>query len=216
MCKALLRIVWNALPLVAIALVAWWAYGVVHARIAPPPVLPSLAARPVVLEAVKRVNKQVFIEHYHAVDIDYTEAPENWLRVLGLKQEFVVLLRGRVPAGFDLQELDEGDVWVSSDGRRAQLTLSAPVIFLDNVSVDWENSRILAWRDTCPWFLCRDPLVTYQSTVLPAGRDLLVQAARQHGILDQAARGGQEFYAQLLRSLGFAEVRVVVTGYGAG
>lgn len=212
MYKRLLKIVWNAVSLVTIILILWWAYQTARARLAPP-AQPALVARPAVLEAIRRVNKQIFIEHYDAVDIDYTEVPENWLRVLGLKQEFVVLLRGRVPAGFDLQGLSEDSVWVSSNGKRAQLTLPSPVIFTDNVSIDFENSRILARRDTCPWFLCRDPLITYQSTVLPAGRDLLVQAAQQKGILDHAARDGKEYYGQLLRSLGFEEVRVVVQGY---
>ena len=47
-----------------------------------------------VVESIKQVNKQIFIEHYNVVDVDYTEAPTGWLRVLPIKQTFVVLLRG--------------------------------------------------------------------------------------------------------------------------
>jgi len=70
-----------------------------------------------VLEGIRHVNKLILIEHYNAVDITYTEAPENWTKMLGLKQEFVVLVRGRVPAGFDLAQLQEDDIWVSEDGK---------------------------------------------------------------------------------------------------
>lgn len=177
----------------------------------------TIVSGPTVLEAVKHVNKQVFIEHYNAVDITYSEIPQDWLSFLGnigISQEVIVLLRGRVPAGFDLQQLDEGDVWVSADGKRAQITLPAPEIFTENVAIDFENSRILSQSDACPNFLCEDTLAAYQSQVLPAGRDQLIEAARQNGILEQVAKDGKEYYEQLLRSLGFEEVRVVITGYG--
>ncbi len=172
---------------------------------------------PPILEAVKHVNKQVFIEHYNAVDMTYSEVPQDWLSFLsniGIQQEVVVLLRGRIPAGFDLEEFSEKDIWVSADGKRAQITLPAPKIFAENVSIDFEHSRILSQSDTCPNFLCEDTLVAYQGQVMPAGRDRLIEFARQNGILEQAAKDGKEYYEQLLKSLGFEEVRVVVTGYG--
>jgi hypothetical protein len=163
-----------------------------------------------VVDSIKQVNKQVFIEHYNTVDIDYYEAPEGWLRYLPIEQSFVVLLKGRVPAGFDLSQLEAGDVWVSSDGRRVQLVLPSPTIFDDNVNVDLENSRILIQRDTCPEFICQDELPAFQQQMLPQGRALLIEAAERSGILGQVAADGQRYYEQLLRSLGFEEVRVIV------
>jgi len=173
----------------------------------------TIIAKGAIVERVQHVNKQTFIEHYNAVDVHYREAPEGWIRVFGIKQEFVVLVRGRVPAGFDLQQVSEADVWISADGRRAQLTLPSPTIFEENVAIDFENSYILGERDTCPGFICRDDLTAYHSEVLPAGRDLLVEYARRHGILEQAAVDGQAYYEQLLRTFGFEDVRVVVSGY---
>jgi hypothetical protein len=167
----------------------------------------------VVLEAIDHVNKQVFIEYYIAVDVNHTEAPLEWI-VPFVKQEFIVLIRGRVPAGLDLEQLAENDIWISSDGTRVQLTLPAPVVFENNVSIDFENSYILYRRDTCPGFLCQDALEAYQSEVLPYGRDRLIEYALKSGILEQAARDGKAYYEQLLKSLGFEEVRVIVTGYG--
>lgn len=175
----------------------------------------KLTGKAAILERVHHVNKQTFIEHYNAVDVHYREAPEGWIRVLGIRQEFVVLVRGRVPAGFDMQRVSEDDIWISPDGRRAQLTLPPPMIFEDNVAIDFENSYILAERDTCPGFICQDDLTAYQGEVLPAGRDLLIDYARRNEILEQAAVDGKSYYEELLRTFGFEEVRVVVRGYDA-
>lgn len=165
-----------------------------------------------VVESIKQVNKQLFIEHYNAVDIDYTEVPAGWLGMLPIQQSFVVLLKGRVPAGFDLSQLSSQDIWISNDGRRIQLVLPPPQVFAENVNVDFENSRIFTQTDTCPEFICQDSLQAFQAQMLPQGRKLLIAASEQSGILEQAAKDGQLYYEQFLKSLGFAEVRVIVKG----
>ncbi|NLF14662.1 MAG: DUF4230 domain-containing protein [Anaerolineaceae bacterium] len=223
--RSCLRQVWviarNALALVAVVLIASWLYNAVTDRLAPPEATPAggpetvsdIASRAAILERVQRVNKQVLVQHYNAVDVRYTEAPEGFLGSLGVRQEFVMLIRGHVPAGLDLQQLSVDDLWISSDGRRVQLTLPPPEVFRDQVSIDFENSYILSQRDTCPGFICRDDLEAYQSEIMPTGRDLLVEYGLRNGILEQAARDGRSYYEQLLSALGFEEVRVIVTGY---
>jgi hypothetical protein len=216
MWRIFVKILWNAIPLVALILIVVWLVGFIQDRMNPTQsndgivkIIPNRG----VLEAIKSVNKQVFIEHYNMVDVEYTEVPQGWVSALGLKQEFIVLVRGRVPAGFDLQQLSEDDIWVSPDGTRAQLTLPPPIIFEDNISIDFENSRVLAQSDSCPSFLCEDNLNALQGEVLPAAQGLLIDYAQENGILDQAARDGKAYYEQFLRSLGFEEVRVIVSGY---
>ena len=216
MWRLFIRILWNALPLVALVLITIWLVNFVRGTLIDPPNEPgvvTVTGNNAVLEAIKEVNKQIFIEHYNTIDMTYTEAPQGWAGALGIKQEFVVLVRGRVPAGFDLQQLDENDIWVSSDGRRAQVTLPPPAIFEDNVSIDFEHSRVLTQSDTCPNFLCEDNLNALQGQALPAASGLLVEAAQENGILDQTARDGKAYYEQLLKGLGFEEVRVIVPGY---
>ncbi len=163
-----------------------------------------------VVESIRQVNKQVFIEHFNTVDLDYQETPEGWLNYLPIRQSFVVLLKGRVPAGFDLSQLRPEDVWVSRDGQRVQVALPPPVIFEENVNVDFERSRILVQSDTCPEFICQDTLSAVKEQMLPQGRQLLVEAALQNGIMEQTAESGQLYYEQFLTSLGFREVRVLV------
>ncbi len=212
MYRLLIKIAWNALSIIALVLLVLWLLGLFPPPSPPPPTATVTAGAPV-LEAIKHVNKQIFIEHYNAVDVTYTEVPD-WVGIFGIRQEFIVLIRGRVPAGFDLQQLSEKDVWVSADRKRVQLTLPSPIIFKDNVFIDFENSRILSQSDTCPNFICEDNLVAYQSQVMPTGRDKLIEFALKNGILEQSAKDGKEYYEQFLKSLGFEEVRVIVNGYG--
>ncbi len=216
--KPALRILWDALTVVGLVALAWLAYTALGERRSEPAATQTTVnVGPLILESVKRTNKQIFIEHYNAVDITYSEAPESWLgwlRALGVRQEFVVLVRGRVPAGFDLTGFSEKDIWVSADGRRAQITLPPPTIFEENVSIDFENSRILSRTDWCPDFICRANLDAYKDVILPEGRRRLIEFAQQNGILEQAVREGQLYYERLLKSLKLDEVRVVVRGYG--
>ena len=168
------------------------------------------------MASIKQANKQILVEHYNTVDIDYSEAPAGWLGLLPIQQNFVLLLKGRVPAGFDLESLSADNIWISSDGRRVQLVLPPPVIFTENIALDLENSRILGESDTCPDFICQDQLSTLQEQLLPQGRHLLAEASMRSGILEQVAQDGQRYYEQLLTALGFTEVRVVISAEELG
>lgn len=164
-----------------------------------------------IVESIRQANKQILVEHYNVVDIDYSEAPAGWLGLLPIEQNFVLLLKGRVPAGFDLEMMGTDDIWISADGRRVQLVLPPPVIFTENIALDIENSRLLGEGDSCPDFICRDQLTAIQEDLLPQGRRLLAEASMRSGILEQAANDGQRYYEQFLTALGFEEVRVVIS-----
>lgn len=216
MWQQITKLFWNAVPLVSIILFIGWYFGWIELNTES-----SVAAntnvtivnRRGVVEAIKNVNKQIFIEHYNMVDLEYSEMPQGWVGLLGIKQDFIVLVRGRVPAGFALDQLNEESVWVSSDGKRIQLTLPPPIIFEENVTIDFEGSRIVAQADTCPNFICQDDLGTYQAQVLPAATDLLIEYAHENNILEQAAKDGKSYYEQFLRSFGFEEVQVIILGH---
>lgn len=211
-----LRALLNGLGVAALLWLAWQGVGaLLGGRSAAQPAV-SVQAGPAIIQEVRRVNKQIFVEQYSSVDISYSEAPRGWLGALeqlGVRQHYVVLLRGRVPAGFDLQELSEGDIWVSADGKRAQVTLPAPRIFEENVAIDYDNTRILAEQDACPDLLCTSDLSAYNDTILPEGRQRLIEAAERNEILRMTALEGKLYYEKLLNQLGVAEVRVIVRGY---
>lgn len=213
-----LKLVWNGLAIAAVLFLVW---SVVQAfqQASAPPTSVTTTVGPQLIEAVRRVNKQIFIEHYAGVEVRHLDAPAGWasfLRNLGVRQEFLVLIRGRVPAGIDLSQLRPEDIWVSSDGRRAQITLPPPQVFTDQVSLDLANSRIIENTDFCPGFICpQTSLESFFQSVDAEAKAALVQAAIEAGILSQTARDAEAYYTQLLNSLGIAEVRVIVRGYSA-
>jgi len=210
--------IWGAIVTTALIVLAW--NGVNLARdIFVPKSTQVVQVGPAILEQIHHVNKQIFVEHYLAVDVSYAETPQGWLQPLknlGVKQEYAVLLRGRVPAGIDLTGLSPESIWVSPDGQRAQVILPSPRIFEENIAVDFEHSRILTIADTCPGFLCpTGQLQAYQTQMEPEARTKLIVAAKDEGILTQAATDAQTYYEQLLNALGIAEVRVIVRGYSS-
>ena len=218
MLRLFLKLLWKALPILLIAIVGWWLFN----RIATPAesVLPATPSAHIidkggVIEAISHVNKQVFVDYYIVKDIDYTQTPSNWTASLGLKQSFVLLLKGNVPAGFDMAKVGEDDIWVSRDGTEVQLTLPSPEVFDEMVTLDLENSRILAQSDSCPDFLCDDASKMLLNDSLPEGKMMIANDAREGGILTQAAKDGKLYYQTLLQSLGFEKVKVIVTGYDA-
>lgn len=214
-----LKLIWNGLAVAAVLFMVW---SVVQAfqNMSTPPSAPTTTVETQIIEAVRRVNKQIFIEHYAGVEVRHLDAPGGWaafLRNLGVRQEFLVLIRGRVPAGIDLSQLRSEDIWVSSDGRRAQITLPSPQVFTEQVSLDLANSRVIENTDFCPGFICpRTNLESFFQAVDAEAKAALVQAAIEAGILSQAARDAEAYYTQLLNSLGIAEVRVIVRGYSGG
>ena len=218
MLRLFLKLVWKAVPLLLIGLAGWWVFN----RIAAPAesVLPATPVANIidkggVVEAISHVNQQVFVDYYIIKDIDYTQTPSDWTASLGLKQSFVLLLKGHVPAGFDMGKVGEDDIWVSKDGTAVQLTLPSPEIFDEMATLDLENSRILAQSDSCPDFLCDDASKMLLNDSLPEGKKLIATDALEKGILLEAAHDGKLYYQNLLQSLGFEDVRVIVSGYDA-
>ena len=207
---------WTLASVVVLSLVmmaaGWWTVNNMSSQIFGSGTQTTIVEGAPIVESIRRANKQILIEHYNAVDVDYTEAPEGWLSILGMRQNFVVLLKGRVPAGFDLSQIKDDDLWISPDGSKVQLVLPPPQIFADNVSIDFEYSRILVQSDTCPGFLCKDTISAYQNDILPQGRQLLIQASERSGIMQEVVESGTLYYENFLRALGFQEVRVIVRG----
>ena len=206
-------IFFGLLAVLFLGLVTWWFYSSFVSPEKSERSVTTIVDKGTVVEAIHSVNRQTSIEHDTMVPIVYSEAPKGWIGQLGLKQEMVVIIRGKAPAGFDLSQLDDDDIWVSKDGKRVQITLPPPIVFEENVAIDFEDSQILTQSDLCPDFLCQNSLEAYQEQVLPNAKQLIIDAAHENGILNQAARDGKIYYAQLLESLGFEEVRVIVNGY---
>lgn len=214
--RSIIQIIWNGIGLAALLYLAWTGFTTLRQQSDPAAANVVMEVSPAILNEIREVNKQIFIEHYNTIPIKYSEAPKEWAQFLGnigITQEYVVLLRGQVSAGFDLSTMSEADIWVSADHKRAQVTLPPPQIFEKDVVLDLEHSEVIATSDHCPDLLCSTELQAYQTNILPEGRKRLIEAAQRNQILQQAATKGQQFYEKLLNNTGIAEVRVVIRGY---
>ncbi|MCB0090173.1 MAG: hypothetical protein KDE54_19850, partial [Caldilineaceae bacterium] len=85
---------WTLASVVVLSLVmmaaGWWTVNNMSSQIFGSGTQTTIVEGAPIVESIRRANKQILIEHYNAVDVDYTEAPEGWLSILGMRQNFVV------------------------------------------------------------------------------------------------------------------------------
>lgn len=162
----------------------------------PPPV--------VNIQKIQAQSKLVTVEYSTVTEI-YNEAEgQGWLNeLLGTRESLLMLVYGDVNAGFDLSKLDEADLW--TDGDSVKLVLPAPELL--NTEIDFERTRVVFY-DNSRIFDENNP--NLQGEALQQAKQAIEQAALQEEILDQASEYGQLYYENLLYSLGFDEVEVVI------
>jgi hypothetical protein len=89
-------------------------------------------------------------------------------------------------------------------GIKEQLHLPAPEIL--STSIDYDRTHAVFHRGTL--LMSRD--INWEGEIFETAQDAIREEAVEAGILEDAARYGQLYFENLLRSLGFAEVQVVV------
>jgi hypothetical protein len=126
----------------------------------------------------------------------------DFRQYLGIKEQVLLLAYGDVKAGFDLSTLSDEDLW--TDGTRVQLHLPAPEVL--STSIDYDRTHAVFHQGTL--LMSRD--INWEGEIFETAQDAIREEAVEAGILEDAARYGQLYFENLLRSLGFAEVQVVV------
>ncbi|GAB4544386.1 MAG: hypothetical protein Kow0063_38050 [Anaerolineae bacterium] len=142
------------------------------------------------------------IEYQTVAEIQDERVPDDFRQYLGIKEEVLLLAYGNVKAGFDLSGLSEEDLW--TDGTRVQLHLPPPEIL--STSIDYDRTHVVYHRGTL--LMSRD--INWEGEIFKTAQDSIRQGAIEAGILEDAARYGQLYFENFLRSLGFTEVRVIV------
>lgn len=162
----------------------------------PPPV--------VTIQGIRSQAKLSTVEQTTVTEIYNENVPDGWLDgLLGTKERLLMLTYGSVQAGFDLEKLDEDQLW--TDGKRVRLVLPAPEII--SSSIDFERTRIIYYENS---LLLDDNNPNLQGEALAQAKDAIEQAALEAGILNQANDFGRLYFENFLYSLGFTEVEVVV------
>jgi len=168
----------------------------------PSPTRPAGTPPTVTITDIRAAAELVTVEYRAVAEIQDERVPDDFRQYLGVRERIVLLAYGDVKAGFDLSKLSEDDLW--TDGTRVQLHLPAPEI-LSN-SIDHDRTHVVLHQRT----LLMPQDVNWEGEVFQIATDSIRQEAISAGILEDAARYGQLFFENFLRSLGFTEVQVVV------
>lgn len=114
--------------------------------------------------------------------------------------EITFLATGDVIAGLDLSQLRDQDVWRSPDGT-INLRLPPPQILV--TAVDNKESRVLSRKTG----MLRRSDVELETRARQHAEENIRAEALKKGILNLAETNGEKKMAELLRTLGFEQVR---------
>jgi hypothetical protein len=156
----------------------------------------------VTITDIRAAAELTTVEYRAVAEIQDERVPDDFRQYLGVKEEILLLAYGDVKAGFDLNRLSKDDLW--TDGTRVQLHLPAPEIL--SISIDHQRSHVVFHQRS----LLMSQDINWQGEMFKTAQDAIRQEAIQAGVLEDAARYGQLYFENFLRSLGFTEVQVVV------
>jgi hypothetical protein len=181
------------------------------ARLLPSPFGGELVALPtatplppptVTISSIRAAAELATVEYQAVAEVPNERVPDDFRQYLGVREHILLIAYGEVKAGFDLSKLREGDLW--TDGTRVQLHLPAPEIL--SSSIDFERTHVVYYQKSL--LVEHDPNLGQET--LDIAEDAIHQAAMEADVLENAAKYGQLFFENFLRSLGFTEVQVIV------
>jgi hypothetical protein len=186
--------------IIVAAAAAWLGFRI--ARAATPPT-PTPVPPPVVnIEEIRQAAELATVKYTLSTDITSTRVPDDIRQLLGVKEEIVLIAYGEVAAGFDLGDIDQGDLW--TDGTRVQLHLPAPKILYTRL--DNERTHVVYYSKS--WFIDHD--VNLEGQARQEAEHAIQQAALEGEVLQRAGEYGQLFFTNWFYSMGFTEVQVIV------
>jgi hypothetical protein len=158
----------------------------------------------VTIAGIKSKAELGTVEYKTITEVYQENIPDGWLdSKLGTKEKMLMLVYGDVRAGFDMSELSEDDLW--TDGTTVRLVLPTPKIL--NSSIDFERTKLIYYENN---LLLDDSNPNLHEEALKEAKEALEQAALVDGILLQANNYGKLYFENLLYSLGFTNVEVIV------
>jgi len=164
---------------------------------------PTPTSTVVTIEGIKSMAELATIEYNSVAEIYSENAADGWLdELLGKKERLLMLVYGNVQAGFDLEKLEDEDLW--TDGTRVRLVLPPPEIL--NSSIDFEQTHIVFYENN---FIFDENDPNLQGEALSQAKGAIEQSALEDGILNRANEYGKLNFENFLYSLGFTDIEVV-------
>jgi hypothetical protein len=156
----------------------------------------------VAMGALRPIAELATIEYSTVVEVPNERIPDDIRKMFGAKEQILMLVYGKVKAGFDLNKMADGDL--QTEQGTVRLTLPRPEIL--SLTIDNERTHVVYYEKS--WLVGRD--VKLESETREMADTLIRQQALDDGILEQAKALGVQYYENHLRSLGFTDVQVVV------
>jgi hypothetical protein len=160
------------------------------------------AVRDLSVQEIQSMAELATVKYSITAEVSDVRIPDDLRQALGIKEEMLLLAYGEVAAGFDLDKLQEEDIWI--DGARVQLHLPAPEILYSRL--DTERTRVVYYQKSL--FVQRD--INMEARARQEAEKAIREEALNRDILEQAQKYGELFFSNWLRSMGFREVRVIV------
>jgi len=156
----------------------------------------------VAMGALRPIAELATVEYSTVVEVPNERIPDDIRKMFGAKEQILMLVYGKVKAGFDLNKMADGDL--QAEQGTVRLTLPRPEIL--SLTIDNERTHVVYYEKS--WLVGRD--VKLESETREMADTLIREQAVNDGILEQAKALGVQYYENHLRSLGFTDVQVVV------
>jgi GNAT superfamily N-acetyltransferase len=156
----------------------------------------------VVINEIKELGRLETTEYAMKTIIDLSNEPDNlWEQIVGSDQ-LMLVAEGEVVAGFELDKILEDDITV--EGTSVRIVLPAPEILYSRI----DNKRTQVYERRTGLFV--PPDISLEGRARQLAEEALTEWATERGIHDRAKSAGVTRIENLLRSLGFTDITIVV------
>jgi len=164
-----------------------------------------------VRDVAKLVSEEAYpvqakLEIVNKPDLTGTIIDEG-LRKLGLNEKIVILAYGRVVAGFDLEKIEDGDVW--AEGKHIRIQLPPPEILYDPM-IDPARTQIISDRGFCPDLVCPKSIELAGPMLAEAQEKMRASSVQDLQLLDRAADSARNSLEKFFKLLGYEQVEILI------
>jgi len=167
---------------------------------------PTLTPTPrIKLEQIKAMGRLETIEYIIQTVIDIKTQPTNtWQHIIGVfgTDKILLIAKGNVVAGIDLQKIRQTDITTNKNG--VTLWLPPPEIFYSRI----DNHETYVYQREKGILSHYDKNLETQARMV--AEDQILSWAKENGILKKAKENAITQLDNLLRSLGFTDIRIFV------
>lgn len=164
---------------------------------------PTIVPDPVTIVHEVRSLARLETIQYSVEKVVTADSGQEFLKVL-FGDRLLLVARGVVIAGVDLQKVDADDLWLKNGVL--YMRLPEPEVFI--ATLDNDQSYIY---DRQRGFLTKGD-VNLETEARRVAEDAIEKAALEDGILELARQNAESFLGRMLRQLGYVEVIFVAEG----